>query len=190
MTTILGPIVAQASDYWGRKVFLVVLSATGAIGAIVIARASSMGMIIAGFSIIGIAFSVQPLLHAVASEVLPRRLRSWAQASLFTGLYCATTRQVRWGTLAGFSLFAFFFATMASATRSSSVPVWGYSVFVGSGIGISLVLLITVAQLSTPPELIATASWLIISVRSLGGTIGIAICELLMSSHLNLGCDS
>lgn len=49
--------------------------------------------------------------------------------------------------------------------------------FMGFGLGMTLVLLVTVAQLSTPPELIATASGLIISVRSLGGTIGIAICK-------------
>ena len=34
----------------------------------------------AGFTIIGTAFGAQPLLHTVASEVLPRRLRAWAQA--------------------------------------------------------------------------------------------------------------
>lgn len=51
----------------------------GAVGGIIVARASSMGMVIAGFTVIGLAFGAQPLLHTVASEVLPRRLRSWAQ---------------------------------------------------------------------------------------------------------------
>jgi MFS family permease len=48
----------------------------------VVARASSMGMAIAGFTVIGTAFGAQPLLHTVASEVLPRRWRSLAQAAV------------------------------------------------------------------------------------------------------------
>lgn len=79
---MLCPIVSQASDYWGRKWFLVILSLFGAIGGLVIARASSMGMVIAGFTILGTAFGAQSLLHTVASEVLPRRWRSWAQAAI------------------------------------------------------------------------------------------------------------
>jgi len=80
MTTVLGPIVSQASDYWGRKWFLIVPTIFGAIGSAVVSRASSMSMLIAGTSLIGCAFGAQPLLHTVASEVLPRRWRSWAQA--------------------------------------------------------------------------------------------------------------
>lgn len=66
---------------------------------------------------------------------------------------------------------------MASSTKDSSKAVWGYPVLLGWGLGMCLILLVTVAQLSTPPELIATASGLIISVRSLGGTVGIAVCK-------------
>jgi hypothetical protein len=98
-------------------------------------------------------------------------------ASLLVGLYCAVTKQVRWATFIAFVIFTAFFACMASATKSSSKAVWGYPVLLGWGLGMCLILLVTVAQLSTPPELIATASGLMISVRSLGGTVGIAICE-------------
>lgn len=66
---------------------------------------------------------------------------------------------------------------MATATKTSSVAVWGYPVLLGWALGMTLITLVTVAQLSTPPELIATASGLVISVRSLGGTVGIAICK-------------
>ncbi|KAF4626340.1 hypothetical protein G7Y89_g11820 [Cudoniella acicularis] len=82
LTVVLGPIVSQASDYWGRRWFLIIPSLFGAVGCIVVARASSMGMVIAGFTILGIAFGAQPLLHTVASEVLTRRWRSWAQACI------------------------------------------------------------------------------------------------------------
>jgi hypothetical protein len=52
----------------------------GAVGSLIVSRATSMTMVIAGTGVIGIAFGAQPLLHTVASEVLPRRWRSWAQA--------------------------------------------------------------------------------------------------------------
>lgn len=104
-------------------------------------------------------------------------------ASFLTGLYCALTKQIRWATFVAFVIFALFFITMATATKDSSTNVWGYPVFMGFGLGMTLVLLVTVAQLSTPPELIASASGLIIAVRSLGGTIGIAICKSDPSFH-------
>ncbi|KAK0628355.1 hypothetical protein B0T17DRAFT_614287 [Bombardia bombarda] len=71
-TVVLGPIVVQA-DYWGRKWFLVILTLFGAVGSLIVAQAESINTAIAGFSVIRIAFSVQPLLHVVTSEVLPRR---------------------------------------------------------------------------------------------------------------------
>jgi len=50
-------------------------------------------------------------------------------------------------------------------------------VLLGTALGLSLVSLITAAQLSTPPELIAITSGLVIGIRSLGGSVGLAICE-------------
>jgi MFS family permease len=41
-----------------------------------------MNMIIAGFTLIGVSFGAQSLLHTVASEVIPRRWRSWGQAAV------------------------------------------------------------------------------------------------------------
>lgn len=370
MTVVLGPIISQAADYWGRRIFLVGTTALGAVGSIIVARADSMGMAIAGFAITGVSYGAQPLLHAVSSEVLPRRYRSWGQAAdlvasglagvtallvggamnrdgnprsesfrnfwymttgIFTlatiltvfcynppareqqksfafmeklrkldwigyalltaglvlfciglswadnpypwsnphtsatfavgmalvvclavyegvfkkdgmfhhglfrnrnfpialacifcegvaffaanqyfafqvgvlyetdnlvvgvrysiplivsifsaltaGLYCAVTRRVRWLTVLAFAIFAAFFAAMATTGPDDSTKVWGFPILLGTGLGMSLCALITVAQLSTPPELIAIASGLIISIRSFGGAIGLAICE-------------
>ena len=366
---VLGPIVSQAADYWGRKWFLVILSLVGAVGSVIVARATTMPMVIAGFAVIGLAFGMQPLLHVVPSEVLPRRWRAWAQAavmisnalglitgllvggalnrngsqlgfqtyflismalfaaasviclfayrplprplqtaltfrekmsrldwigyallasslvlfcvglswsqnpyewtdphtsapfaigvalglglifyeskvkkdgmfhhdlfrgnrnyaislfcvacegiafiavniyfafqisvlyesdfllvgvrfsicyiattvaSLVTGLYCATTKKVRWVTVGAFVIFTAFFACMATTNASTSQPVWGYAVLMGWALGMTLITLVTAAQLSTTGELIAIASGLIIAIRSLGATIGIAICE-------------
>jgi len=378
LTVVLGPIVSQAADYWGRKWFLVILTGFGAIGSIIVSRASSMGMAIAGFTVIGIAYGTQPLLHVVTSEVLPRRWRGYAQAAdmvsnslgsitgllvgaalnrtndpasngfryyyymtmgwfllaailcavvynppptekqkqfttaeklgkldwvgyallaaglvlfclglsyfknpyefgnahvaatfavglafalvlvgyetwvkkdgmfhhgLFgnrnfavsvlcvfaegvaffaaniyfafevsvlyetdalltvtryalmlivamiaavaTGWYCAVTRKVRWVTVIAFLIFVAFFIGMATSDRDTNKPVWGYPVLLGAALGMTLTTLVTAAQLSTPPELIAIASGTIISVRSLGGTVGIAIYNALFSEKMS-----
>lgn len=81
-TVVLSPPVSQLADFFGRKWPLVIANCFGFAGAMTISRASSMGMAIAGFTIAGMSFGVQPLLHAVVSEVLPRKHRSWAQASI------------------------------------------------------------------------------------------------------------
>jgi MFS family permease len=369
LTVVLGPIVSQAADYWGRKWFLVILTLFGAVGGAVVARASSMAMVIAGFTIIGTAFGAQPLLHTVSSEVLPRRWRSWAQASVMvanglglisglivggalsrhenpngfryffyiamaqfaiasaicifayrplptrlqttysfkekvaqldwigygllasslvlfcvglswsqnpyewsdphpsatfalglalalllilyetkfkadgmfhhglfksnrnftiaiicvfcegiaffaaniyfafqvsvlyetdslivgvrfsiafmativasgcTGVYCAITKKVRWVTFVAFVIFMLVSICRSTTNKNTSLPDWGYPVLLGWALGMTLVALVTVAQLSIPAELISIGTGLIISVRSLGGTIGIAICK-------------
>ncbi|KAJ4247098.1 hypothetical protein NW762_013236 [Fusarium torreyae] len=81
-TAVLGIPVSQGADLWGRKVFLVGLTAFGAIGSIFVARAKNMDMALAGFAISGISYGAQPLLLAVTSEVLARKHRPWAQASI------------------------------------------------------------------------------------------------------------
>ncbi|KAB5515524.1 major facilitator superfamily domain-containing protein [Coniochaeta sp. 2T2.1] len=337
MTVVLGPIVSQASDYWGRKWFLIVLTFIGAAGAVIVSRAHSMSMIIAGFSVIGIDFGVQPLLHTVASEVLPRRWRAWGQAAvmisnalgLITGLivgghfnrhgdpngfryffyiaaatfalaaaicvyayrplprplqtaytfneklakldwigyallssslvlFCVglsySQNPYQWsdarvsatfaiGMALGFVLIAYewkfktdgmfhhglfdnnrnfsiallcvfcegmaffaanvYFAFQVSvlyekdfllvttrfsiafvACINTSNAAWGLPVLMGFGLGMTLITLITAAQLSIPVELVSVATGLIISVRSLGGTIGIAIYNAVFISAM------
>jgi MFS family permease len=81
-TVVLSPPVSQAADYWGRRWFLIILTGCGAVGSIIIARANGMPMVIGGSIIAGLSTGAQPLLHAVASEVIPRRYRTFAQAIL------------------------------------------------------------------------------------------------------------
>ncbi|KAJ4419759.1 hypothetical protein N0V82_004802 [Gnomoniopsis sp. IMI 355080] len=372
LTVVLGPIVAQAADYWGRKWFLVGLSFSGALGGLITARATSMDMAIAGCCLIGTAFGMQPLLHTVVSEVLPRVWRGWAQsivmlsnalglfaglviggaltrngdpngfrsffyigmafflstglicvfayrppprqlqslplreklsrldwvsygllasglvlfclglsflnpytwrdpqvsapfaiglalaiilgmyehrfkkdgvfhhglfkrdrnfaialtcvfsegigffaanqyfayelnvlytsdnlvvglnygiaylvvipASLLVGLYCTRTKKLRWITVLAFMIFITFFACMSTTDATTRNEVWGYPVLMGIGLSMTLVTLIAAGQLSVPPDLIAVATGIMISMRSLGGTIGIAIS--LISSNV------
>lgn len=375
-TVVLGPIVSQAADYWGRKWFLVGLSFSGALGALVTALATSMNMLIAGCCLIGTAFGMQPLLHAVVSEVLPRAWRGWAQsivmmsnalglfgglviggglnrggdpdgfryffyigmalflatgticifayrppqrelqklpfaekmakldfvgyallasglvlfclglsysqnpypwsdphvcapfaiglalaialcvyeykfktdgmfhhelfkrnrnfaisllcifcegigffaanqyfayqvnvlystdtlivglnfgivfltyipASLVVGLYCTKTKKVRWITVLAFIIFIIFFACMSTTNAHTRNEVWGFPVLMGAGLSMTLIALVAAGQLSVPPDLIAVASGIMISMRSLGGTIGIAIYNAVFISETN-----
>lgn len=376
-TAVLSPIFAQSADYWGRRWFLVISTLIGAVGSIIVARATSMNMAIAGFAITSISYGAQPLLHAVSGEVLPRRYRSWGQAadlvangfagvtallcsgafsrvsnapsegfrnywylstglfllatilcfvfynppqterersftlseklgkldwvgyflltsgiilfcvglswsqnpfpwsdahvsatfgvgmalivalavyetffkkdgmfhhglfknrnfpivlvclfceglaffganqyfafqvgilyeedallvttrysiamivSIFSaaaaGLYCAHYKRVRWITVTSFVIFVIFFACMSTTGLNTNSHVWGYPVILGTALGMSLVVLVTIAQLSTPPELIAIASGLVIGLRSLGGSVGLAIYNALFNGAM------
>ncbi|KAK3360441.1 major facilitator superfamily domain-containing protein [Lasiosphaeria hispida] len=375
-TAILSPILSQAATVFGRRWFLVVPTLLGAAGSLVIARADSMDMAIAGFAVTGASYAAQPLLHAVSSEVVPRRYRSWGQAadlianalggitallvsggvvrtanvgddgwrnfwyvgtglyglagvlcavlyrplpreagggvgerlgrldwggyglwaagvllfcvglawggnpfpwsdphtsatfavgvfalvllagyevfgkkdgmfhhglfghrnfaialvclfcegvaffgansyfafqvgvlyeadallvgvrysvtmfvSIFSaavaGAYCAATKKVRWIAVTSFLFFVVFFACMASTDLTTNAHTWGYPVFLGIALGLSLVTLITLAQLSTPPELIAITSGLVIGIRSLGGSVGLAIYNALFTGAMS-----
>ncbi|KAM5360695.1 hypothetical protein ACJZ2D_013573 [Fusarium nematophilum] len=81
-SVVLGPVVAQTADYWGRKWFVVIFSLLGAVGCVIVSRADSFAMFIAGTTITGLEFGVLPLLHTVPSEILPRRWRAPAQAAI------------------------------------------------------------------------------------------------------------
>jgi MFS family permease len=76
----LSPPVSEAADLWGRKSFLVVSTVFGFVGCMIVSRAQNMATIIAGFTVVGVAFASQSLLLAVVSEVLPRKHRPIAQA--------------------------------------------------------------------------------------------------------------
>jgi FtsH-binding integral membrane protein len=369
LTVVLCPPVSEAADYWGRRWFLIGLTLCGAIGCIIVARANSMSMAIAGEVVAGISFGAQSLLHAVASEVVPRKYRpvaqgavnvasccggvtallvggamtrnnnpegfrnywylatavyvlaavlcfilynpppqkaqlaftnaeklgkldwigyvllasglvlfcvalSWSQnpyswtdahilatfligialiiglgvyewkykkdgmfhhglfsrgwnfvialvavfveglvffaannyfafevnvlyetdplrvgvrysimfivyaiSTFLAGAYCSRTKTIRLPTVIAFISFIIFNICMATTNASSSNAVWGYPIFLGIGLGICLCALMSVAQLSTPPELISITSGLMISMRSLGGSVGLAICK-------------
>jgi hypothetical protein len=61
---------------------VVVLTALGVPGCIIVSRAHNVGTCIAGFCIMGLSFGAQSLFYAVVSEILPRTYRGIGQASL------------------------------------------------------------------------------------------------------------
>ena len=377
LTVVLSPPVSQAADYWGRKWFIVFLSAMGFVGCIIVSRADSIGMAIGGLTVSGFSYGCQPLIHAVVSEVLPRKYRSYAQATtnmsialgailtlliggaltrnynavgfrtfyyitaavyavttigvgllynppprelqiklsfhekirrldwigfalltiglvlfclglswaqnpypwssahvlanfligvavtaglivyewrfkrdgmfhhglfrdrnfpiallcvfcegiaffcannyfafevttfyttdslmvglhytvafyaffisaVFAGWYCWKTKSLRLPTCFAFVLFLIFYILMATANKNTpEANIWAYPLFLGSGLGIALTALMVAAQFSTLPELIAIASGLMISVRSLGGTVGLAIYNAIFNSAMS-----
>ncbi|KAK0129671.1 hypothetical protein ONS96_000234 [Cadophora gregata f. sp. sojae] len=113
----------------------------------------------------------------------------YALSAVLAGVYCSTTRQVRFPTVLAFCFMIAFFICMATSTPGSSDAVWGYPVLLGAGLGIALCAIITAAQLSTPPEMISITSGLLIGVRSLGGSIGLAIYNAIFTGKFsgNLG---
>jgi len=88
LTCTLGPPVSAAADLWGRKWLIVVPTFMGCIGSIIVSRATSMNMAIAGQCLLGLGYASQALLFAVASEVLPRRYRPIAQGVMSAASGC------------------------------------------------------------------------------------------------------
>ncbi|CAG2009568.1 unnamed protein product [Fusarium graminearum] len=97
-------------------------------------------------------------------------------SAILSGLWCSKTKAVRVPTIAAFSSFVVFnilMATMSKETTSSQI--WTFLIFLGLGLGICLPSLVTAAHFATPQELVAITSGLMISLRSLGGSVGLAV---------------
>lgn len=111
-------------------------------------------------------------------------------STIFTGLYCTYTKQLRYPAVLGFGAFMTGFICMATANLGSNIALWGYGVFFGCGLGVCLNVLMTAAQFGTPPELIASASGIIIGVRSVGGSVALAIFNAIFSQQLSSNLNS
>ncbi|KAI8722730.1 hypothetical protein NCS52_00417700 [Fusarium sp. LHS14.1] len=111
-------------------------------------------------------------------------------ASLIGGLYSVKTKTVRPPLMAGMSLFVIYFTCMTTIKADQSVAsIWGLTVLAGFGLGFGLSIAITAGQISTPPGLIATTSGLILTARSLGGSVALPAYTAILNSLLskNLG---
>jgi MFS family permease len=93
----INPMLSQMADYWGRKWILVITSVGGVAGPIIISRAQNITALITGFCILGIPFGSQSSFYSVVSEVLPRKHRSVAQASLNVSMSLAALTAILMG---------------------------------------------------------------------------------------------
>ena len=106
--------------------------------------------------------------------------------ALAAGYYSVKTKTVRLPIFVGFVLIMIFNICYATVRQSTSnAALWGYGVFLGIGTGIILPTNMVIAQLSTPPELISVASALVLSARSFGATVGLAVNNAIFTSKLS-----
>ena len=102
------------------------------------------------------------------------------------GLFSAKRKLVRTPLFVGFLSFMIFNILMATTNHKTSRSVfWRYPSFAGLGLGCVFPINMVAAQLSTPKELVALALGLVISFRSLGGSVGLAINNAIFSSTLS-----
>ncbi len=104
---------------------------------------------------------------------------AWAMllvGAYIMGIWIYKTKTVRIPAMMSFVSFLIFCVLMATihATEPES-HFWGYITFYGLGLGSAIITLYTTAQLSTPPQHIALATGLLGSIRSVGGSVAVAI---------------
>ncbi|KAK4051413.1 hypothetical protein OIV83_002897 [Microbotryomycetes sp. JL201] len=104
--------------------------------------------------------------------------------SPFVSIYVTKTKDIKWPLVAGFTLFI---ACVIGEAMSGLNGTMGtvFNGIGGLGFATPLILLMTLVQLSTPPLFIGVASALVISVRTLGGVVGLAIAEAIYGSRTN-----
>lgn len=105
-------------------------------------------------------------------------------ATVLTGIYVSRTKTLRVPLIFATTFVTLFFALMASLTPSTPWNIVGFAPFLGIGLGSALNTVVVTAQLSTPPELIALTSGLMIGMRSTGGTVGLSIFQALFSNTM------
>lgn len=83
MQAVLGPVISSASDaFQARKIILVASCIISFIGSAIAPGSGSIFRLIAAQTLIGVGFAAVPLAYVVPSEILPRRWRPIAQASI------------------------------------------------------------------------------------------------------------
>ncbi|GAM37349.1 hypothetical protein TCE0_023f07197 [Talaromyces pinophilus] len=94
----------------------------------------------------------------------------------FGAAFSWKTKLLRPPAMLAFVLFVIFDILAATiATNTPNANFWIYPIFVGGGMGLCLTNGMTLAQFATPLELLSTTTGLVLAVRNLGGTVGLAI---------------
>ncbi|KAF4341523.1 siderophore iron transporter [Fusarium beomiforme] len=111
-------------------------------------------------------------------------------SAIVSGIWCSMHKALRFPIILAFGFKILFMILMATVSKSTpQALLWIYPLTLGLGLGVCMPALITVAHFATPRELIAITSGLMISIRSLGGSIGLAVFNAIFSHGLssNLG---
>lgn len=85
MQSVLSPIVGRLSDVLDRKYLASVPPLIAFVGAVISAKATSMGMLIGGGILIGTTLSTIAIVQAIPSEILPLKYRAIANGLAFIG---------------------------------------------------------------------------------------------------------
>ncbi|EXL95885.1 hypothetical protein ACKRZS_006174 [Fusarium odoratissimum] len=111
-------------------------------------------------------------------------------SAIVSGIWCSISKALRFPIILAFGFKTLFMVLMATVSKSTpQALIWIYPITLGLGLGVCMPALITVAHFATPRELIAITSGLMISVRSLGGSVGLAVFNAIFSNGFssNLG---
>jgi MFS family permease len=109
---------------------------------------------------------------------------TWLVATPLVGWCIARTRKARLFVILALGSFVLYFALMASTNPSTRDNIWGYNVFLGLGQAGGVLALTTIAQLSIPADLIASATGLIVASRTFGACIGLVVFNAILNSVL------
>ncbi|KAH8083141.1 major facilitator superfamily domain-containing protein [Filobasidium floriforme] len=96
-------------------------------------------------------------------------------------LYVTRRSDIKWPICAGFIFFSVSVIGFAMSGTNVKLGLV-FNALAGVGFVAPLVLVMTMVQLSTPPLFIGVASALTISARTLGGTVGYAIAEVIYNN--------
>ncbi|KAJ9094988.1 hypothetical protein QFC21_005781 [Naganishia friedmannii] len=134
-----------------------------------------------------------PTVVGVAFETDLRRVTTMLSIGFFTvfavsplvGLYSKRFQDLKVLDVVAFIFFAAFFGCMISVGLGSGLAIWFFPIFFGIGLACGLTGIMAAAQFGAPADSIATVSALVISFRSLGGSIGLAVCTAIYSTKLS-----
>ncbi|KAF4339929.1 drug facilitator PEP5 [Fusarium beomiforme] len=102
------------------------------------------------------------------------------------GLWSSKRKVLRLPLIIGALLLLVFFILLAASNIDTPrYAFWIYPIVSGIGLGSLLPLSMVASQFATPPELIALTSSMMICVRSLGGSIGLAINNAVIHNALD-----
>ncbi|KAK0391873.1 hypothetical protein NLU13_1371 [Sarocladium strictum] len=125
------------------------------------------------------AFEVSILAHVSLFEAAIHFSIFFFGALFFSGLagvLVDRTKSVREPLIFGFAGLMAYNAAMTSINPGSGqAPFWGLAVLGSVGLGFIITTITIAAQMSAPPELISVTTGLLVTSRSVGGIVGLAV---------------